>query len=231
MKERILENMVKLFIVIIGVGVTILSIYLIKSANSFRNNAILTTAIVEDVRKVTDSNDNIKYEVKLAYKVNNIRYYEIITISSYIREYDKIDVYYNPNNPEEIKLSKYDFTGFVVLALGIIFTFIGIYLLFYQLINKVRLLNSGAQIIAKFKSVEIDRSTKISDKYPYNIVCEGEDFITGKVRTFNSYHIWENPKKTIKEKNITAFPVYIDRKNPKKYYVSLDALKNKTTNN
>ena len=44
-------------------------------------------------------------------------------------------------------------------------------------------------------------------------------------------YIWTNPENIIEERNITQFPVYIDKNNKMKYVIDIDILEDWTTMN
>ena len=48
----------------------------------------------------------------------------------------------------------------------------------------------------------------------------------GEERTFKSENIWLNPERIIERNHIDILPVYIDPKNPKRYYVSIEKIEN-----
>jgi len=58
----------------------------------------------------------------------------------------------------------------------------------------------------------------------YLIVCEWKNEDTGGVHTFKSFTVGYDPTDIIKAKGIKTFPVYIDPKNLKRYYVSTEEL-------
>ena len=50
------------------------------------------------------------------------------------------------------------------------------------------------------------------------------DPIDQKKYIYKSVNLWTDPEDIIRQKNIKTFPVYIDRKNKKKYVVDIEIL-------
>lgn len=61
--------------------------------------------------------------------------------------------------------------------------------------------------------------------HSFVIICYARDN-NGEERTFKSENIWLNPERIIERNHIDILPVYIDPKNPKKYYVSIEKIEN-----
>ena len=90
--------------------------------------------------------------------------------------------------------------------------------------NKKNLLVNGDKIYADFKEVVLTNSRIANKSKAYMIVCTGTDNVTGELRTFTSDNLWYNPELILAQKGIKTFPVYIDKTDRSKYYLSLEEI-------
>ena len=67
----------------------------------------------------------------------------------------------------------------------------------------------------------INKSLTVNDRSPFLILTQWLNPATSELHIFESNNIWFDPTNHIKTKKIRVF---IDRKNPKKYYVDLSFL-------
>lgn len=67
----------------------------------------------------------------------------------------------------------------------------------------------------------------VNGKHPYKVVCRWIDPGNAKEYQFTSKNLWPNPEDIITEKNITEFPVYIDKNNKDIYFVDTSIIKEK----
>ncbi len=88
---------------------------------------------------------------------------------------------------------------------------------------KQSLLRSGNKVTAEFESVDIDTSLTVNDEHPYIIKCKWTDRY-GVQHTLKSENLWFDPAPIIEKKHIKTFPVYMDLRNSKRYYVSVEEL-------
>lgn len=121
-------------------------------------------------------------------------------------------------------------------AVFIIFPFIGFLFFIIGLVFAVyparkkreakRLMEEGSKIIASIEDVAPNTSVRVNGRYPYVIHCSWRDSRDGVTYHFRSGDIWFNPINLLQERSIQTLPVYIDRNNIKKYYVSLESVEN-----
>ena len=223
---KIIEWLILIIFFTIGLCIMIGSLYACKINEEFKENAMETTATVIDVVELK-VNDDMEYRVKYKYKVNGLEYESQETTNIKKQKGQNEIVYYDRVNPENMKL---DITNYSLF----LFIFSLIYLIPFVIlisknidviIRKKTLYQKGEKIIAYLSYVDTNCLTTIQGKNPYYIVCKYVDEVTGQEREFKSEYFYFDPNPIIEEKNITTFPVYIDKKNPKKYYVSLEELK------
>ena len=82
---------------------------------------------------------------------------------------------------------------------------------------------NGEKILAEYQGTERVYYINMTFSKPSVIVCKG--IYNGEERIFKSQWMPYNPASVIKRKNITHFPVYVDKNDPTKYYMSIDELK------
>lgn len=141
---------------------------------------------------------------------------------------ETVEVIYLPMEPHKAKINSFFslwFVEMILAILGLVFFLIGFLpLLFMRSSAKMhkRLKETGERVLADFNQVELNSSLKVNNRSPYRIICQWKDpFAPSKVYLFYSENIWFNPEQYINSKQI---PVYMDRKNPKKYYMDVSFL-------
>ena len=107
------------------------------------------------------------------------------------------------------------------------FFLVGLGLLITPIIRKRKneALKADAILIhASYVRTQLNLNYSVNDRHPYNIVCSWENPETGEVREFISQNYWGDPSRTIAEKRIRHFPVYVSRTKSSKYLVDLSVL-------
>jgi hypothetical protein len=61
----------------------------------------------------------------------------------------------------------------------------------------------------------------VNDRHPFQIVTQWQNPSTSEIHVFESDNIWYDPSEFITNQRIT---VYIEKENPKKYWVDLSFL-------
>jgi len=61
----------------------------------------------------------------------------------------------------------------------------------------------------------------VSGRHPFRVIAQWQDPSTAKIRVFKSHNLWFDPSRFITQKQIRVF---LDRNNPKRYYVDLSFL-------
>ena len=115
----------------------------------------------------------------------------------------------------------------ILPGIGSIFLLIGVIGLAFLLHKKRKertLRESGKLVYATYSETIINRNVRLNGRYPYNIIVEWNNLEDGKKYLLKSKNIYYNPEIIIEEKNIKTFPVYINPKNKKKYFVDVDIL-------
>jgi hypothetical protein len=86
--------------------------------------------------------------------------------------------------------------------------------------RKELLKERGVKIKTQFVNVEVNRSLEVNGRNPYQITVQWKNPRTAAVHNFRSDNIWTDPTGRIPDE----VTVYIERDNPKKYYVDLSFL-------
>lgn len=200
-------------LVCIGIG---LGLYLPKALNP---NHVMTEGFVI---QETNHNTEIYYKVDGQIRVGILNG----TSSSYVRG-KQISVYYDKTNVTKIGAPELDLLLLIPVIPGIVFSMMGGFgVVWVQSKDRraARLKETGKRVWAKFEEVKIDFSYTVNGHHPYRIFCVWVNPVDGMEYHFKSDLLRTNPSFRIKERGISTFPVFLDEKNPKRYYVDTAAL-------
>ena len=87
--------------------------------------------------------------------------------------------------------------------------------------KNAKLRRTGTAVDAAFQRVEKNTNLNIGGRNPYNVITEWTDPSTSQRHTFKSDNLWHDPSDQIDREKITVF---MERNNPKRYYVDLSFL-------
>lgn len=141
---------------------------------------------------------------------------------------DKMAVYYLIDNPEKVQIGNQKTEGIKAITVGGILFLLGITLVFRDLFKEKagrKLIQTGMKIEAEIVAVNCNMNTKIMGKNPYTINCRWVDNYSNTECSFISKEIWFDPAQYIAGRN--HLDVYIDPKNPKRYYMDITFLPKK----
>jgi hypothetical protein len=194
----------------IGVG-----IYL--EASSFQKKAKVTLGIVANSSL---SHYEVKYTSDDGVERTNMR-----THSSKGRTYhdgDKVKVFYKIDNPDKCRISdgkksgkKVVFWSFIMLLVN----FLSVYQDRKRDKTKKYFKTNGRKVEAQILRTDLDMTLTIMKKNPYYIDCKWVDPMTGKEYTHTIRYVWTDPKILMEGRN--SIDVYIDRKDPEKYFMDI----------
>lgn len=195
-----------------------------------KENRVTTTGIITEIRTYTYGDDDTDYRVYVLYEAGSVIYKSRLnTYMSSFYEGKEIEIYYNRNNPSQIgMIDSFDiimlsvFSGFGMLFCSI--GLIGLYLPINKRKELKKLKENGEHIYAKYVETRLNTLYSVNGIHPYNIICEWDNPEDNKKYIFKSENIWQNPERVILERNIDMFPVYINRKNIKKYIVDIEKI-------
>jgi hypothetical protein len=79
----------------------------------------------------------------------------------------------------------------------------------------------GIPIETDFQRVELNTNSEVNGLHPFRVLTKWKNPVTNDVHIFHSNNIWFDPSKYMEG---TKIIVYIERNNPKKYYLDLSFL-------
>ena len=223
-KESKIEYILLIFLAI-GIGLLIGSGFLLKLHIDNKKECLPVEA---EITAIYSSNDS--HRVYVSYEVdgvfyNNVRYN---VYSSSMYEGKTITIYYNPENPGEIASVNGNLVACIMLAImGLIFSLVGGIIPSKMMIDnlaKKKIKQSGIPVNCFVTEIKVDKSVRVNGKHThYFIFCRP---FNDNTKTFKS-------KSFVFEHNISEgdiLKVYIDSKQPEKYYVDLNSLDGRNIN-
>jgi hypothetical protein len=87
--------------------------------------------------------------------------------------------------------------------------------------RRTRLKRDGRRVDSEFQSIRVNTQVAMNGVNPWRIVVQWKNPASGDVHRFESEDIWFDPSAHIPS---TLLTVYLDPKNPKKYYVDVSFL-------
>ena len=217
----------KYVFLLVGIGMLAGSWSWYQNTRSFIGQAAKAEGtIVELVR--SNSSDSTTYRPVVHFNNQNGEQIEFTSSAgsnppSYSKG-EKVEVLYLPNEPRNAKINGFFSLwggSLIIGGIGGVFFLIGAGILLVSLLKSRSdeyLKKHGASIETEFQSVAINTSLKVNGRSPFRVLTQWLNPATSELHIFESNNIWFDPTSHIKTKKIRVF---IDRKNPKKYYVDL----------
>lgn len=216
-------------LVMLGVGI-IIFFSGIKKKNTYKT----IEAVISEIESYRDVEGDVFHRVYVTYRIpgtGELHETEIGYYSSFMSEGDTIEVMYNPENPKKIVvLNGYWISAGIFAFIGVIFGGLGGAFFLKEVkkyLKQRKLLADGQYIMARIDSVKYNRSYSLNGRHPYNIICNFHDDYKDLTYIYKSDNIWFDPAEIISSRGIEEIKVYIDRNNPKHYYVDTSVLEDK----
>lgn len=215
-------------IIFSAVGVLLLVIgMIIHTANtSFMKSADMTYAEITDIvrhHQYKKGNKGDNYDVWIEYTVDGKTY------NSRINSYDssmyvgkEIEVYYDPENPSDVRTGS-NVAVAICTAMGGLFFALGMTFLTVAIIKgrKRKLLKqNGEALTGTIINVSMNTNVRINNRHPYKAECKVINPFDGEEYLYSS----ENITSDISHLIGMAVTVYVDKNNKSKYYVDMDEL-------
>lgn len=220
-KNAMTEIILKIVLILAGVGLIIGAIAINKSDKKFYKTAKKTKAVISDIETThTKRNGKTKtnHETYVTYEVDGFTYENIhlgyYSNSMYVGK--SITIYYNPKDPTEIKVKNSMVVPPIMLVMGLIFLAVGIFLLFGGKKNS-KLKKNGIGCEADIVNVTLNMNVTINGQHPYVLECRATDPSTGIISLYKSKNFYED----ISFYGIEKVMVYVDPNKPSKYYVDV----------
>ncbi|HBU8232482.1 DUF3592 domain-containing protein [Morganella morganii] len=140
---------------------------------------------------------------------------------------DDIDVIYQPGNPDNAVIHSFGglYGGAVILlGMGAVFALAGtlpLIIMYLRSKSGQRLLREGMPVKARFSEVILNTTININGRSPFQIVAQMHDTAANTVKLYYSHNIAFDPSPFINQEFVT---VYVDTKNPDKYYMDISFL-------
>lgn len=196
----------------VGVIFLAVSIGLFIRSARFHSDAVLVEGVIE---KITDEKVYVSYEVDGQLISTRLGFY-----SSSMRPGDSITLYYDPQDPYHVEASGAQILNWIFLVMGLLESGIGIGLLITSVRRKKltkQLKENGLRLEAEVIGISLNQQISSNDRHPYMLDCQCI-MPDGSIQVLHSEPIWYDPTNMLQDSYV---PVYVDRKNYKKYYVDL----------
>ena len=212
------------------IGLLVMILLIQSMINSRIENKVYVTGIITNIDSSYNSNHDdydvyVKYEVDGEFVISKMNYY-----SSSMSQGDKIEIYYDKNNPNIISSNLSDNLFLLGIILCSLIPLIGIIVIIFIVKSKVKkhkLIKSGNQVSAEFVDVIVNKSYTVNGRHPFKIICKWINPNDNMEYEFKSENVWYDPYNFILDNDITEFKVYIDPNNHKKYYVDISNIPEK----
>lgn len=222
MKTGIL--ILKLIFIVIGLAMTVGAIIVGLHSKKFFRNAEQTTAVITDIESTRNRRNGVteyNHTVYVTYEVDGVQYNKVRLgyYNSGMYEGKTIKVYYNKDNPGKIKTKGSSMVISVILGVvGGVFLLVGIILVIVFMPRNKKIKQYGNRYEADIINITVNRNVRVNGRHPYIVDCQVADAFTGVTSLYRSKNIYED----INVYGIVKVPVYVDPKNPSKYYVDID---------
>lgn len=221
---------IKYLFTLVGGGFLAGAFFWYQSTNIFIDNAVSTEGIVIDL-ELSRSNDSSAYYPILSFvdsHGNEIRFRSSSGRNppSYSVG-EPVEILYLPEDPHDASINSFFslWGGAVIMGfLGGVFFLIGAGIMIATRMGKKKelyLKERGTPIETDFQGVELNESISVNGKHPYRILTQWHNPATSRLHVFHSNNLWFDPSNYINSDKITVF---IERGNPKKYYVDISFL-------
>jgi hypothetical protein len=223
---------VKYTFTLIGLCMLVGAIFIYRSTNSFLAEAVKTQGTVVGLAQSRSSDSNT-YKPVVQFTSQTGQPIEFVSSTgsnppSYSKG-QKVEVLYSPTLPQNAKISGFFslWGGAVILGgMGGTFLLIGAGIIFAGALKGRKdefLKKNGTPIETDYQSVELNTFLAANGRHPFRVLTQWQDPSTSELHIFKSNNMWFDPSSYIKSKKITVF---IEKDNPKKFYVDLSFLPN-----
>lgn len=223
-------GIIKYTFTLVGIGALALALWLYRDTSTFLTEATRAVGTVVDPAR-SESSDSTVYKpvVHFIDRTGEEIKFTSSTGSnppSYSRG-DQVEVLYLPSQPQKARINGFfSLWGLPLIfgGLGALFFAIGAGLSLVGALKARRteyLKKHGTPIETEFQSVVLNQALSVNGRHPFRVLTQWLNPSTSKVHVFESNDLWFDPSDYITDKRIRVF---IDRNNPKRYYVDLSFL-------
>ena len=223
-------DIIKYVFTFVGVGMLAGALFLYQDTRSFLTDAARAEGTVVNFKQTYS--DHVVTYAPVVHFVNRNNEAIVIVSSAATNppayaKGEKVEVLYFPAKPQEARINSFFslWGGPVILgAMGTIFFLIGAGVALVPMLKKRQgeyLKEQGRAVETDFKSVRVNNAVFVNGRNPYRVLTQWKEPSSSQVRVFESNDIWYDPSEHIKSQRIRVF---LDKNNPKKYYVDLSFL-------
>lgn len=207
---------------ILGLSLLGLSFYLYQSKQAFIANAETAQGTVVELI-ASRSDKSTTYRPVITFTTKEGKQTEFTSSAgsnppSY-NQGEKVTVLYDPKNPVKADINSFSslWLGAIIVGfIGFVFFLIGVFSVVSDKKKQKKLqylLANGKRISTKFEAVEINNSTAVNGRNPYQICTKWFDEAANELYVFKSNDIWFDPTDYIGTEPIKVIIDPNDRKN------------------
>lgn len=223
-------NTLRVIFALVGVGMLVGALFSFQSTSTFLESATATRGVVTDLIRSRSSDSNAYYPV-VRFEDAQGRLTEFLSSSgsnppSYSQG-ETVRVLFIPGNAESARIDGFFSLWGATLIVGIlgsVFFLIGTGMFVVPAVRSsgaAKLRETGELVQGMFQGVEKNGMIVMNGKSPFQIVCQWQNPVTSDIHVFRSDNLWFDPSDHIRSESI---PVYINPKNPRKYWVDTSFL-------
>jgi len=223
-------KIIKYLFLILGIGLLTGSLLIYRSTSSFLAEATHAEGTVVKLMESHSDNSTTYRPVVCFSDLNGNETVFVSSTGSYPPSYtkgEKVDVLYPKNRPQNAIINSFFsiWGGTVIIGgLGGVFFLISASMFLVPALKTrkgANLKDQGVSVEAEFVGVELNTGFSVNGQSPFRIVTQWINPSTSELHVFRSEDIWFDPTTYMTNKHIR---VYIERDNPKKYFVDLSFL-------
>lgn len=215
-----------------GIGMLAATLFTYKNTNTFLKEAIRAEGTVIELIQ-SRSDDSMAYYPVVVFASQDGKEIEFTSPSgsnppSYSTG-QTVEILYLPTEPQKAEINSFfSLWGLTAIlgGMGSIFSAVGAGMFVVPRLKEgeeKRLKQEGTPIETDFKSVEANTAYSVNGRYPFKVITQWQNPSTTEIHVFESNNLWYDPTDFMTRKQITVF---IERDNPKKYFVDLSFLPN-----
>lgn len=216
---------------IIGAVIFIMALFVIKSELNLVRNGIETTGIVIEQSVSNSSDDRSIYHPIIRFNTEDNREITFRSPEGNSRSRfhigESINVIYLPSDPQRATINNFlglYGAGVILGVFGLVFALTGLIPLYFikrRSTRNQRLKRDGMPINVKISEIIINNNIRVNHRSPYQIIADYHDTLNNRLIRYKSGYIFFDPTPYINKELVT---VYVDKRNPKIYYLDISFL-------
>ncbi len=192
------------------------------SQKMFLDRAKITEAEISLVDIYYDNDGSECVDVYVTYTVDDVEYSmkELNIRNSDMHEGETIEIYYDTKNPDKMQAISTGYTymwGFGGVGLGIML-FGGFFIAIYVRNGAIK--KNGYMKKMPVKMVDVCYPIQTGGRMARRVICYNPNPKLDELNEYRSHLIWDDVVDSIDCDDL--IPVYIDKNNPKKYFMDVD---------